>query len=718
MLHVTALLLSTMALAADGDVPVQPVAGRVVAAEAVAVEHARVSVVDGDAATFTDSAGYFSLDGCQRPCLLLVHHARFHDQAVEVTGDAELTVELAAKQTVFEHIEVTATRGVAGSFAPVSIASTVVTAEEQVAPPATLTELVEGVAGVAENGQGGIFQVFSIRGVSRHRVLTLVSGMPMIGERRAGVSVSFIDPTLMGTVDVLRGPASTYYGSGALGGVVQVFPQTFDDLSFEAGYSGFGDENYQRVGWGSDDGDGGGWSVGLARRSSSNDDAPNGEELNTHFTQVSAAVARSWKSGRRNYEILAIPTYGHDIGKSNSDFPGRTTDYPEETHLLLKFAVSAQQPGGPTAAAGAWSFQAFAHPNTLETEVLRQGDSLTLVENEAFDFGGSWQREWTRLGSGDLSARFGIDYLGRRGVDSRERAEDLSDGSVDEVSSLDGGTQDEAAAFGSLRWSWGETTLLAGTRLTWQRQQNAAEASRDDTAWTGFVGLVQPLVGGLELTANLGTGLRFPNLSERFFTGTTGRGTTIGNPDLEPESSINTDLGLRWYGSKLFLSGQVFHQSIDDYIERIDVADGTRTFVNLSSGTIVGFEVEGFYQLHDHWLLSWNGHLLDGEDGDGQPLADIPADRFQFGIKYSRGDWQAQLQHQFRDAKDDPGSGEVEVPSADLLSASLRYHLSEGLALTLRAKNLLDEEYFNSADDRAALSPGRSVGLALSWSGL
>ena len=32
-----------------------------------------------------------------------------------------------------------------------------------------------GSAGVAENGQGGLFQVFAVRGVSGHRVLTLIS---------------------------------------------------------------------------------------------------------------------------------------------------------------------------------------------------------------------------------------------------------------------------------------------------------------------------------------------------------------------------------------------------------------------------------------------------------------------------------------------------------------------------------------------------------------
>ena len=52
----------------------------------------------------------------------------------------------------------------------------------------------------------------------------------------------------------------------------------------------------------------------------------------------------------------------------------------------------------------------------------------------------------------------------------------------------------------------------------------------------------------------LGSGLRFPSLPERFFSGVTPRGFVTGNPELEAERSLSTDLALRYYGNKLFLS--------------------------------------------------------------------------------------------------------------------------------------------------------------------
>ncbi len=713
-----------------GEASSPVIAGRVLGGGGLAVEHAHVVAVEAGSEVFTDSRGHFAVRDCALPCSLVVSHPRFHDLEVEVDdGGGELEITLAAKQEVYEHVDVTASRG-GEAFAPESVASTVIKTEDKAAAPATLAELVEGVAGVAENGQGGIFQVFSIRGVSRHRVLTLVSGVPIIGERRAGVSASFVDPSLMGSVDVLRGPASTYYGSGALGGVVQVFPRIFDGLAFDAGYDSFGDGSFGRVGWGraggarTEDGvdnEGGLWSLGVAYRTADNDQAADGTELNSHFSQFSGSITRAWSAGGRDYEIQAVPSYGRDFGKSNTDFPERITNYPRETHLLLRFGVD----GRGEEARAPWRATAFIHPNDLITADLRTGNRFTEVENQAFDFGAGWQREWSRAGGegrlSSLAGRYGIDYVGRRGVSADERREDLNDGSITELRTLDGATQDEAAVYGSVRWSLGPATFQAGGRFTWQQQQNGEASSRDDSAVTAFLGYVRPLGKGFELAANAGTGLRFPNLSERFFTGTTGRGGVIGNPDLESESSLTVDLGLRWYGERTFLSTQVFHQQIDDYIERVEAidlgSDDLLTFVNLTSGTIVGFEIEGFHQLSEPWLLTWSGHLLDGEDDGGRPLADVPANRLQIGIKYEQGSWQGRLQAQQRSSKDDPGSGEKAIPSARLVSASLSYRLGSGLALTLRGRNLLDEEYFNSADRRSEIAAGRSIGLSLSWSG-
>ncbi|MEO1083169.1 MAG: TonB-dependent receptor, partial [Acidobacteriota bacterium] len=652
--------------------------GRVETANGVNIEHARVELVSNGATVHTDTLGRFAIS-CDLPCLMLVTHPRFKEQLVDLQEAPEgpLKVSMEAKQAVFERIDVTASRSAGETFVAETVAATEIKVEERAAAPTTLTELVEGVAGVAENGQPGLFQVYSIRGVSRHRVLTLVSGMQITGERRAGVATSFIDPLLMGAVDVLRGPASTYYGSGALGGVVQIFPRRFEGLTVQTGWEEFGDQTYLAVGTGGDD-----WSVAAVRRNAEDDEVSDGTLQNTHFTQISAAIEKTWQRGDLLWELSILPSRGDDIGKPNLRFPNsRIVNYPREEHLLVKLGVASTKE---------WSAHVFVHPNSLETETIRPADRINFVENNAFDLGANFQRQWT-LGD-RVTLRGGLDYFGRRDVSADETETSLNDGGVSRFSSLSDGEQDEVSAYGTLRTSFGSTIVQLGSRLTWQQQQNGTSPSTDDDALTGFLGVVQPLGGGVELTANVGTGLRFPNLSERFFTGTTGRGGTVGNPDLEPERSVNLDLGLRYFGNRTFVSAQVFRLEVDDYIERVDLTDDVLTFVNLISGTIEGVEIEGFHKLNDAWTFSWNGHLIDGEGEDGSPLADISPDRFQVGLRYDMGRLDAKVEYQYRATKDDPGPGEVSVESADLVSAALTYDLRDDLQVTLRGRNLLDED--------------------------
>ena len=129
--------------------------------------------------------------------------------------------------------------------------------------------------------------------------------------------------------------------------------------------------------------------------------------------------------------------------------------------------------------------------------------------------------------------------------------------------------------------------------------------------------------------------------------------------------------------------------------------------------------MQGLYLTASPWKLFWAGHRLHGRDAAGQPLSDIPPDEFQIGLSHELNDWSFQSRLAFRDDKDDiAGEGkEQAIPAATLLSASAGYQLSPRWKLALSANNLLDEEYYPSADNKAPLAQGRSFALRLSWSG-
>ena len=676
------------------------VEGTVVTPDGVPVEGARVELADGSAFRVTDARGHFLFPELEPPQTLVVVHPRFQPLAVECCAPGAPPLVLVPKQQVFGEIVVTANREGTASIQPLSVATSTIAAGDRPAPVTSVVELAEGLPGVAEVGQGGLFQAYSIRGTGGQRVLSLVAGTRILTERRAGATASFIDPLLLGSVNVIRGPYSSYYGSGAIGGVLEAVPRRFDGPTVEAGWESQGDANYQLVGL-----DLAGWSLGLARRASGASETPDGLVLPSQFEQYSATAGRIWTTGSGiEIDLVLAPSVGDDIGKPNRRYPGRITTYLDERHLVSRLAI--RRPG-------AWHLDLYGHPNSLETENLSAG-TRSLVDDRAFDFGINLQRELT-LPAG-FAARAGLDYFGRRGVEATETVTDLATGGTETFTTLDG-RQDEAAAYASVRRSFGAVAAEVGARLTWVEQANAGAATTDDLATTGFVGLSFPVGGGFEVVANAGTGFRFPGLSERYFSGSTGRGGVVANEDLDPERSLTTDVGLRYFGDRLYVAVYAYRTEIDDYIERIDLEPGVRTHVNLVSGTIRGLELEGFARVTDHLRLEWTGQVTDGEGDDGSPLAESPSNRFTVGGTYGRGPWTGALRWQHRFDKDDPGPGEVATGAADIVSASLSYALGNGLELIVFGDNLLDETYLPTADDLAVPAAGRSLGLGVRWGG-
>jgi iron complex outermembrane receptor protein len=586
---------------------------------------------------------------------------------------------------------------------PTGAASTVLDPAE-VEAASTLTAVAVDSPGVSQNGQGGHFQVFSVRGVSRQRVMNLVAGMRVNSERRAGASVSFIDPLLLGTVEVQRGPSTTFYGSGALGGVVQVLPRVNDGWSVQTGYDSSGDENYQLLGVGD-----GNWSVGVARRDADDAEAPDGTLLNSHFTQYSATLMHGWDHGKQRYEVLFIPTLAEEIGKANTDFPDRATEYPRERHEMLRFRVDSEE---------GWEGELWLHAHDLETEVVETGVSRNRVLNDSLDYGARWE---SLVDLDDTTLlRWGAQVSGRSGVEASETEASLA-GPPATVTTrpLDDAHEIESGLFGALHWHWEGMDLEVGGRGSWQRQRNSGFASETQTAMNGFAGVSRQVGERLRLRGSVSSGLRFPSLSERFFTGTTGAGGIVGNPDLDSERSLNVEASARWLAGKTLVDAAVYRTEVDDYIERVEtVADpDVLTFRNLTSGTLQGVELQLLFLPSQPWKIELGGHLVRGRDDEDRPLADVPPHRVHAGLRYRRGAWSFGTRWTHRGAKTDPGSAELRRSAADELRASVACRLGGGWSLTLSGDNLLDEEYIPAADRKAVFAPERSFGIRLSRTG-
>ncbi|MCB1034604.1 MAG: TonB-dependent receptor [Acidobacteria bacterium] len=677
------------------------VSGRVVDAERTAVPGAEVSDLESGSQATTAEDGTFILEASKAPVRLRISKPGFRDLVVEIPTGTQEPARIEIHRLEFSGSEVTVSAGlVARTQAPRTLAASTLFVEDAAPGASTVSELASEVAAVSENGQGGLFQVVSVRGISGSRVRLLVDGIRIVGERRAGASASFVDPSLLGALEVVRGPSSSFYGSGALGGVLHLVPRSFEAATATLGYGTEGNQGLASFGWGSSET---GWSLGLAHRRAGKSQTPGGQALNTGFRQTSATASKLWS--QPNAKLRLLSSWGRDIGKSNADFPQEVTLYPEERHLILGFTTTARL---------GWRFDANLHPNDLETLGIAADGSTALVKNRALDFGLALGREWQHRD--ELHGRYGLEAFGRRGV----RADELrvsAEGEEASFRTLDDGSLDELGIFSSLLFTGRRLSLEAGGRATWTRQKSGTGAAREDSAGSAFVGASLPLGDRTEVVVNVGTGLRFPSLSERFFSGTTGRGRVVGSPDLDPERSLTSDLGFRWFGPKHHLAIYGFRNAIDDYIERVEIEPGLRSFRNLTRGTLEGLELDALFRVAGAWRLTLQGHRIRGRSDTGDPLADIPPDRLAIGVHGRSGAWGLSGRWQFRWAKRDPAGGERAIGGGHLVSASVQRSLPRGIELQATLINLLDEEIFLSADDLATQAAGRAWALQLTWRG-
>ncbi len=106
-----------------------------------------------------------------------------------------------------------------------------------------IKDLVRYEPGVVVSGLGRFgLSGFNIRGIGGDRVLTLVDGVPVADEFSFGPNLSarrnFVDVDSLKAVEIVRGPASSLYGSNAIGGLVTFV--TKDPLDYLSNR----DENY------------------------------------------------------------------------------------------------------------------------------------------------------------------------------------------------------------------------------------------------------------------------------------------------------------------------------------------------------------------------------------------------------------------------------------------------------------------------------------------
>jgi len=549
-----------------------------------------------------------------------------------------------------------------------------------------ISDLLRFHAGIDIGRTGGPGQLTSafIRGGESNHTLVLIDGVRVNPATSGGAALQNLAPDMIERIEIVKGPRSTLYGSDALAGVINIITRSASkeqiDASIRGGSYGTvdGSASYaNRIG-------AYGFSVQTEQQRSDGISACEGGGSDSGFRNNSVNVKASADAGVAVFEARAYNTQGKvETYDSCSPAFGLNATAQEFRNQVLALSASGQVldnwESSLTLSRGEDRIRQYSSPDTVRT--IRP-----MLD---------WQNTIAVLPG--LRALFG-------GQVTQERIDALSFGSTIHQ------TVDLYNGFLQAQYDNDHHHLqLAGSLLN-----HDAFGSR--FTWNAEYGydLYRRELYKTSLIAAAGSGFRAPDATDRFGFG--------GNPDLDPERSVNLEVGIRQrWGAHQTWDLRAFRTRYRDLISvQFDPSndpdvDFGFSAVNVDRAKNAGLEATYRYADSD-WSGTLTGIIQNPKDrSDDTSLLrrarrSITAQvRRNFGIFYASTDLLGTSDR----ADVSPVTGGPAKDSGYVLwNLGGGVKLPHGFSLAARLENVLDRDYQTAAGYNQL---GRAVYGTLRW---
>ncbi len=637
--------------------------------------------------------------------------------------------------------------------------------------PLTPVEAMQYQAGVIKQSDGGLASTPVIRGLSRERAPLLIDGNSIVGGRIR--SYSLIDPYQIERIEIIKGPASAFWGSDAVSGLVNVVTRKAEsgyDKDFKIGgslYGGYQSVNEHLRGRVELEGRGKGldFLIGAGGRDASNTKVPGGEVENSQFETFNTDI----NIGYSPSENQRIEVSGKYFRNDNVGFPGGLgapgppiidRQFSPDLQRALNISYDAKNISDRVASIGARLFfkKQELHinqrtnvffPNTqnvnrqidlmLDVDVPFWGakffTALRLGDKQKLTVGTDFLREH-RIG---LHRDLMIDIFNPMGVMVNEvnmpftqiQPDSFYTGlglfAIDEII-----LSDKIDLLLALRYDYVKTTIdddpfgIPSIAAIY----NDDNTEDTDGAVSGNLGISFHATDDFNLSANVANSFRATDLFSKYHFTAVGQGFLIPNPDLNPERGVFYELSAEYNGDKFYAGVNFFQNYVDDLFVLQDITfDSTASVQNQNIGeaTITGLELELRARVGSFGEFFYIGSYLNGNNDitDGA-LPQIPPFHNLFGFRYQgrTNKFFAQIAVRSVGEQNDVAPNEIETPGYTVVNFNSGLNLHELIENFPHAKlmfgvtNLGDESYRSHlsrggpGNQNVFLEPGRSFNIS------